>query len=188
MIKVVNPESFNFDSPIAQLMDVHSRGLDKDWMVKRAAVLTQEMKDIKPESGYSYIHLISLGAGEFTSNNRNGDWWNEKAGEFELPEPKEGIPKIIKLGGGLVEFHPTFMQGHVFKHHRNSDPKLAIGEIKAAAYNHDMHRGELIIKVPHGKEWDADLEKMAEGKQTSFSMAAKEPSDRCSICGNVSPM
>jgi hypothetical protein len=161
--------------------------VDKGWMTKRAAVLVDEIKNIKPEKGHSYIHLISLGAGEYVSTNRNGDWFNEKNGLFELPEPKAGEPKMLKLAGGLVEFHPTFMKGHVFKHHRNSSPDLAIGEIKAAAYNPEMHRGELLIKVAHGKEWDADLEKIASGQQVPFSMSLKEPYDHCSICGNRSP-
>jgi hypothetical protein len=173
MIKVIGTDSFNFDAPAASLVDVHSRGVDKTWMTKRAAVLVEEIKSIKPEAGHSYIHLISLGAGEFTGANRNGDWFNEKAGEYEFSDPKPGKDKIIKLAGGLEEYHPTFMRGHVFKHHKNTDPKQNIGEIKAAAYNPEMHRGELIIKVPHGQEWDSDLQKMANGTSPAFSMACK---------------
>jgi hypothetical protein len=75
---------------------------------------------------------------------------------------------MLKLAGGLEEFHPTFMRGHVFKHHQNTDPAKSIGVIKAAAYNPEMHRGELIIKVPHGAEWDADLQKMANGSSPAF--------------------
>lgn len=186
MIKVIPPGSFDFGMPVAKLVDVHSRGIDHSWLVKRAAVLTTEIAAIKPEPGYSYIHLISLGSQEKYGCNRNGDGFNKTAGDFTLPYPKAGSPKALKMAGGLVEFHPTFLHGHVFKHHNNRDPKGAIGEIKAAAYNNDMDRGELIIRVPHGREWDDDLQKLAGGRDIPFSMATKVPFDYCSLCGNQS--
>lgn len=186
MLKIVLTGSYDFGGiPVASLIDVHRRGVDSDWMIKRAAVLTREISTILPEPGHSFIHLISMGSQEAYGPNRNGDGFNEKAAGFELPEPKEGEPKIIKMGGGLVDYHPTFLKfGHVYKHHINKDPEKRIGDIKAAAYNPDMRRGELIIKVPHGKEWDADLEKLAQGKDIAFSMACKVAYDICSYCGN----
>lgn len=185
MIKVIPSGSFNFGAPVARLVDIYSRGVDRGWMTKRAAVLTREIAELRPESGHSYIHLISLGSQEFYGCNRNGDGFNEKRGEFELVDPKKDVPKIIKMGGGLIEFHPTFEKyGHVFKHHKNQDPKFKIGDIKCAAYNHDMHRGELIIKVPHNDEWNADLQKLASGQDIPFSMACKVATDCCSYCGN----
>lgn len=185
MLKIVLSGSFDFGIPTMSLVDVHRRGPDSTWMHKRAAVLTRELEGIRPEPGHSFLHLIDMGAQEAYGFNRNGDGFNEKAASFELPEPKPGTPKIIKLAGGLIDYHPTFLKyGHVFKHHMNKDPQRAIGEIKAAAYNPEMRRGELIIKVPHGHEWDADLEKLASGKDIAFSMACKVAYDICSICGN----
>lgn len=180
MIKIIPPGSFNFDDPVARLVDVHSRGVDHSWMQKRAAVLTREIADLRPEPNHSLVHLISLGAMEAYGHNRNADAFNEKSGSFKL-----GNGKIIKMAGGLMEFHPTFMKyGHVYKHHKNDDPAKSIGEIKAAAYNPDMRRGELIISVPHNLEWEADLQKLASGKDIPFSMACKVAYDICTECGN----
>lgn len=180
MIKIIPPGSFSFDDPVARLVDVHSRGVDSSWMQKRAAVLTREIADLRPEPNHSMIHLISMGAMEAYGHNRNADAFNEKAGTFRL-----GNGKTTKLAGGLMEFHPTFMKyGHVYKHHKNDDPAKSIGEIKAAAYNPDMRRGELIISVPHNLEWEADLQKLASGKDIPFSMACKVAYDICTECGN----
>lgn len=185
MYKVIVPGSFDFGSPAATLVDIHSRGVDKGWMTKRAAALTEQIKSLRPEPGYSYIHLISMGAQEAYGCNRNGDGFNEKAADFRLIEPKPGQDPIIKMAGGLKEYHPTFEKyAHVFKHHNNKDPKHAIGTVKASAYNEDMRRGELIIRVPHNEEWNDDLEKLANGKDIPFSMACKVAYDICTSCGN----
>jgi len=130
-------------------------------------------------------HTYTVGNGLVVSNcNRNGDYFNEAPTKFPLPFPKDASVRELDLVAGLVNTHPTFLQGHVFKHHRNDNPAGAIGKIAAQAYNHDMHRGELIIKVPHGREWDADLQKIASGGQVPFSMATRVPYDYCSGCGN----
>lgn len=180
MIKVIPPGSFSFDDPVARLVDVWSQGIDRKWVEKRAAVLTREIADIRPEAGHSFIHLISMGASEAYGFNRNADGFNEKAGSFKL-----GNGKTVQLGGGLMQYHPTFMKyGHVYKHHKNDDPSKSIGEIKAAAYNPDMRRGELIIKVPHNLEWEDDLQKLASGKDVPFSMACKVANDMCTECGH----
>lgn len=186
MIKVIPADSFEFGVPVARLVDVHSRGIDKSWMIKRAAVMTREISDIRPEKGYSFIHLIDMGAQEAYGPNRNGDGFNEKAAQFELIEPLPGCPKFINMGGGLMDYHSTFEKyAHVYKHHQNKDPQKAIGEVKVGAYNEDMRRGELVIKVPNDHpDWTMDLQKLAEGKDIPFSMACKVAEDICSHCGN----
>jgi len=184
MIKITGPDSFDFGEPVAQLVDIHSRGIDKAWMTKRAAVLVKEIDDLRPEKGHSFIHLISLSAGEVTGSNKNGDFFNEGKVAYNVPYPKDKEHEVLELVGGLKEYHPTFLQGHVFSNHRNDSPKKSIGEIKVAAYNEDMHRGELIIKVPHNHNWEDELQKLANDEQVGFSMAFREPFDQCSLCGN----
>lgn len=184
MIKVILPSSFNFEVPVVRLVDVHSRGVDHTWMQKRGAILTNEIDRIRPEAGHSYLHLIALGAMESYGTNRNGDGFNKQACEYHLPEPKKNVKAIIKLASGLIGHHRTFLNGHCFKHHQNKDPDRKIGDVKAAAFNHDMNRVELIIRVPHNDEWNTDLEKLANGKDIPFSMACKVAYDICSICGN----
>jgi hypothetical protein len=185
MIKVIPANSFDFGMPIASLVHVHARGVDKAWMHKRASAMSEAIRNVRPEDGHAFIHLISMGAMEAFGTNRNGDAFNEKSGSFELAEPKQGSPKRIELAGGLIEYHPTFSKhAHVFRHHKNSDPSLKIGDVVAEDYNGEMKRGELIIKVPVNKEWEEDLQKLAEGKDLAFSMSCKVPHDLCSACGN----
>lgn len=183
MLKVVFPQAFNFNAPTARLMDVHARGVDAAWMQKRAAVLTAELKSVRPEKGHSFIHLITMGAQEYYGANRNGDGFNEKTAKWELPAPKKGTPKIITLDGGLTQNHRTFLKyAHVFKDHVNKDPDLRSGDVHAEAYNPDMHRGELIIKVQNDK-WEPELEKLASGDDIAFSMSCKVPYDICFAAG-----
>ena len=171
-----------------RLVDVHSRGVDRGWMQKRAAMFSREIANLRPEPGHSYLHLLAMGALESVGVNRNSDGFNEKAAMYEVPEPAPGIAKFIKLAGGLQQYYPTFVtNGHVYPHHKNTDPAKAIGSIKHAAYNNDMRRVELIIRVPHGPDWDNELQKLAEGKDLAVSMAAKVPYDICTICGNRAP-
>lgn len=176
MIKVIPSDSFDFGMPAASLLDVWSRGVDASYLQKRAAVLTREIEDIKPEAGHSFIHLISLGAYDYTGSNKNSDSWLEKAGSVDIPEPKDGRTKKVELGGGLMETHSTFKSGHVFKHHLNGHPNKAIGKIAAEAYNPTMHRGELVIKVENDHpDWKDELQKLANGRDIPFSMACFPP-------------
>lgn len=119
---------------------------------------------LKPPDGMTGIHLVALGDSEAYPMNRNGDLF-----------PKEAC----------VKYHDTFVKyGHVFQHHRNKDPEKAIGQIKAAAYNPDMHRIELYIWADNEKARD-HLDRLEKTGEVSFSMAAKVPFDRCSCCGAI---
>jgi intein/homing endonuclease len=118
MIKVVFPHAFNFGLPVARLVDVHSGGIDHVWMQKRAAVLSKEISEIRPEQGHSFIHLITMGAQEFYGANRNGDGFNEKSARWEAFDPKPDGPTSVMLDGGLMQYHPTFKKyAHVYKDH-----------------------------------------------------------------------
>lgn len=116
-----------------------------------------------PDDRHYGVHLIAMGSGENYGFNKNGDWWTRD---------------------GLVRRHRTFeTNGHYFREHRNTDPKLKIGDIKAAAFHPKMDRVELIIwgdKEKSASEYAA----AKSGKQLSFSMSARVPWDECSICGH----
>ena len=121
-------------------------------------------EELKPPKGMTGIHLVALGDSEAFPMNRNGDLFTKKACET---------------------YYDTFVKhGHVFEHHRNKDPKKAIGEIKAAAYNPDMHRIELYIWADNEKAHD-HLERLEKTGEVSFSMACTVPNDRCSVCGAI---
>lgn len=187
VLKVIFPHAFNLGVPVARLAEIHSRGPDHSWMQKRAAVLTKELKAVRPEPGHTFIHAISMGAGEYYGSNRNGDFFNSKSARFEFPEPKKGGHKSTMLSGGLQEYHKTFAKyAAVYHDHINKDPKQASGSIVAEAYNPEMHRGELLIKVQDDK-WAPEIEKLARGEDSPFSMSCKVPYDICSICGNQAP-
>jgi hypothetical protein len=187
MLKVVLPHAFNLGVPVARIVDLHSRGVDRGWMQKRAAVLTKEIAAVRPEKGHTFIHAISLGSMEAYGANRNGDGFNEKSARYEAFDPKPGGPKSLMLDGGLMQFHQTFTKyAKVYKDHVNKDPALASGMIVAEAYNPDMRRGELLIKVQNDK-WAPELEKMANGEDPPFSMSCKVPYDICSACLNKAP-
>lgn len=139
-------------------------------IVKSASELGKQAETIfkvdydkmKPPKGMTGIHLVALGDSEAYPMNRNGDLF-----------PMEACKK----------YYNTFVEhGHVFEHHRNKDPKKAIGQIKAAAYNPDMHRIELYIWADNEKAHD-HLERLEKTGEVSFSMACRVPFDRCSVCG-----
>jgi len=184
MIKTVFPFA-GVGVQVARLVDVHSRGVDRDWMQKRAAVLTKEIEEVRPEEGHSFIHAISMGAGEYYGSNRNGDFFNSKAARVEFPEPEKGGPSSRMLSGGLQEYHKTFTKyAKVYHDHSNKDPELAYGDIVAEAYNPDMHRGELLIRLQDNK-WAPELEKMARGENTAWSMSCRVPYDTCLAPGTI---
>lgn len=166
MTKLVVPN--DMQAPLTSLVQVHSRGIDRGWLSKSAAVLTKELSEIRPEHDHSFIHLLAMGSSEKYGPNRNADGFKEAM---------------------LRRDHPTFVSdGHVFKHHRNRPSRgdRIYGEIKNAAYNEDMSRVELIIKVPD-RDWGEELEKLARDEEVAFSMSVKVPYDVCSRCSNQAP-
>ena len=169
--KLILPHNFNLDEPIAKMIDVHSKGIDKGWMQKRAAMFDDIMADVKPEKGKSYIHLITTGAGEVYGPNSNGDFFNKTAKEVVIPKPRRKGMARIELDGGLTKYHNTFMKtGHVYKHHQNNkDPKHATGMIKYESYNSKMDRGELIVALDNEK-WSKELQKVASDEPIYFSI------------------
>ena len=129
-----------------------------------SAISRELIENNMPDKDHFMVHLIAMGDGEAYGPNRNGDWWPKKANQT---------------------YHDTFVSnGHFFREHNNRDPKEAIGIVKASAYNDEMKRIELVI---HGDKTKAaeEYELAKEGKALSFSMSARVPNDRCSVCGNV---
>lgn len=121
------------------------------------------MQQHLPDDKHFGVHLIAMGSGENYAHNRNGDHW---------PEDE------------LKDRHHTFVKnGHFFREHRNRDPKLAIGSVKASAYNEDMDRVELII---HGDKEKAAPEyaRFRDNKSSSYSMSARVVGDICSCCSH----
>jgi len=183
-VKTILPASFGYSDPLCALVDVHSRGIDSSWMSKRAAAGVFRGLDIKPEKGHSFIHLIAMGDAEAYGFNRNGDGFLKQSRYVDIPNPKDGKTRRVKIAKGNIETHKTFEKfAKVYRHHVNKDPKKAEGDVFKSAHNDAMSRVELMIKVVNDK-WGNEIQKLASGEDVPFSMSCKVPFDVCTECGN----
>jgi hypothetical protein len=89
--------------------------------------------EYKSVPGFTYVNALFMGSGEWYSSNLNGDYFEENE---------------------LMNSYKTFLNGHHFKHHENSDPKKSYGTIEAVYFSPKMHRVEGIIKVDNEKSPD----------------------------------
>lgn len=160
MLKLIETDSFNWESP-----DISVINLDNlDGLVKTAAheEIREFISSIKPEQNKVFIHILSMGSGEYWGGNRNADYFPEE---------------------NLKRYYKTFEDGHIFTHHRNKNPETAIGKIIKAVWNDRMKRVELIAWVDRTKGAEF-VRRIDAGEFPSMSMACKTPYDKCSICGN----
>lgn len=121
------------------------------------------LNTFSPDSGFVYLHVIAMGAGEYYGCNINGDYFPER---------------------DLIARHNTFVtNAKVFKEHDNKPYSPDYGHVAFSWYNPKMHRVELILAVDKikGKEF---IDRQARGEQLEVSMGCKVAYDVCSICGN----
>lgn len=141
--------------------------LDLDNGVKSASsdLCSKEMLEkYRPQDDrHCAIHLIAMGDSNNFGFNRNGDWFD---------------------GAVLEKTAHTFVtHGHMFREHRNKDPRGAIGSVKFAAYSPKMKRVEIIVHMDKDKA-EEEYEMAKQGNALNFSMSCRVPNDRCSCCGN----
>jgi hypothetical protein len=122
------------------------------------------LKALPADQNLVYALVNALGAGEYYSSNRNGDYFPEEA---------------------LKQYHPTFVSnGKVYKHHINKDPKKKLGDILFSHYNDKMHRVELVItldrRIPDAMPV---IQRIEAGESPKSSMGCRVPYDICSITG-----
>jgi hypothetical protein len=177
MEKIIVPSSWDFGESITQLVKYSSKGLigyDYSVLVKRAGEETAHwIKNIKVASDQVPVHVIAMGATEAYGPNRNGDGFKEAA---------------------LKQYHDTFVKyAQHFRHHKNKDPKIRYGQVKASFYNEGMRRVELLSLLNAtkeaaekygGYEADKELQLINRGEDIPVSMACKIAYDVCSGCGN----
>lgn len=133
--------------------------------------ISEFVSSMPRESGHKYVLVNGIGAGEFWSSNRNGDYF-----------PEGGLKHAGEDYG-----YETFRTGHNFVHHDNKDPLKAVGTVKFASYNPRMHRVELILDTDMGKLARTDpatYEKVANDEPVDVSMGSKCDFDVCSICSH----
>jgi len=154
------------DTELLLFLDPSVRGVTKhaaasDLAPEIAGALSR-MSSGKATDGSMYLLVVGLGAGEYWGANRNGDYFPEAS---------------------LLKNYRTFGDARIYRQHQNKDPNKAIGDVILAAYNHVMHRVELIISFR--KELAPDLVKKVEaGELPDVSMGTRVPFDECSICHN----
>lgn len=163
MLKLIDIDSSFFnEEPVVQILNFETAGR----MVKSAADsrINTFVSDLKPEQGKIYVHILAMGAGEFFGANRNADYFPEE---------------------NLIKWHDTFRTSpaHIFKHHINKNPAIAIGKVIFSVYNERMHRVEIVAWIDAQKGWDV-VDKIERGEFPATSMACHTPYDTCSICGN----
>lgn len=178
MIKVITPHSQNFGDSVSSLIKVSSNGLvgsDLSSFVKRAGSEAAHMlKGIEFKPGEQPIHMIAIGATEAYGPNRNGDGFKEAT---------------------CRNYHDTFVKNaRWYRNHKNKDPKISYGLVKASMYNEKMKRVELIVALNATKEAaarnggllaDKEMQKIASGDDNwGVSMACRVAHDVCSGCGN----
>lgn len=162
MDKLLDSQSFfQEDEMQVRLLFQEDGGLTKE---AAAAEIDDFVKAIKPREGFFYLHINAMGAGEWYGSNRNGDYFPESQ---------------------LIKWHKTFetSPAHVFRHHVNKDPAIAIGKVIFSYYNPRMHRVELVAEVDKTKA-SAEYSRIMAGDFPMTSMACHTPFDVCSVCGN----
>ena len=126
------------------------------------------LREFAPDDNHFGIHLIAMGCGEDYGFNKNGDWWT-----------RDGL----KHNTGSYGAHTFVKNGAYYLEHNNRGPEVARGSIKAARYNDDMQRVELVVWGDKRKA-EEDYQHAKTGKTLTFSMSARVPDDECSCCGH----
>lgn len=177
----------SLDIPAAAIIPEFKGALDRGSLKKRASIFDAEYDKFERKPKHTYIHLISVAAGEHYGPNSRADFYNGESYKHDFPCPENGGPSFIILKPGLSATHnKTFMEhGGVYTEHFSSlDGAKPQGYIVKAAINPEMKRGELIIGVETEK-WADDIHKLESGTPLKFSIGASAPYDICSICGHV---
>jgi hypothetical protein len=166
MIKFNATNDWNFDVPPVNIIHESAD-------LKKLAAVQDELK-VEKTANQTDVHVIALGAYEGIGQNRNGDLFKEA-------ECLEHYKTFIKSGSKGKD--GKYDGRALNRHHKNKphDPKY--GNIKAAAYNPEMKRIELIIGLDNDKCAE-EIQQLENGKQINVSMAAKVASDVCTWCGH----
>jgi hypothetical protein len=162
-IKAFSPDHFNLgsDAPF-EILRFSSKGLDSG-QEKRANMFSRLINGYTPARDKTAVHTIAMTASEKFGFNRNGDGWKR---------------------ANLQRDHPTFItHAKVFRHHKNTPMDSSYGVVKAAVYNEDMDRVELLMELDNSKCAE-ELSLLERNGSYPVSMACKIAHDVCSICSN----
>jgi len=160
IIKFSSTEDFKCDVIPAEIIT------DPKQLTKRAG--SERFKHIKIPKHQTPVHLVALGSYEGTGANRNLDLFYED---------------------DCLRKHSTFVKAgravHIQHKNKPADPKF--GNIYDSDYNEKMKRIELMIGIDtNAPRMAKSLQKLAQGKQVSYSMASRQAWDRCTLCKHKS--
>ena len=172
--------------PSSVLLPAFSKGFDRDTLRKEASMFEQQYDQFERKPDHTYIHLISVAAGEQYGPNSRADFYNGHPYEVIFPYPEKGAPKSMMLDGGIEKYHKTFdTEGAVYTEHRSGREGFKPqGYIVVSGFNPDMQRGELIIGVKTDL-WRDDIQKLANGNPLRFSIGADARRDLCLPAGTL---
>lgn len=144
-----------------------------------------------------YVLINALGAGEYWGQNRNGDYFPEWSLLGKAPpddvrtiierwnaDPKnkdKQRPIPVPDSYGYKTFVTT---AKPYILHVNKDPLKATGDVIASAYNHHMHRVELIVFIYEARDPEG-VKALRADEPVAWSMGARVPFDACTICLNL---
>lgn len=197
MEKVIPIGSWNLDVEPIALIKVSRSGLlgyDRDQLLQKRAAAPMFADIIKKASllpGDIPIHTIAIGATEKYGSNRNGDGFNE---ETCRKQAHTFVSSPLSMWKNAVYYDNG---ARYYSNHKNREPKKSYGYVKAAVYNENMGRIELLILANGTKEAAdrnggmilplATREKLADGDFIAGSMSCVLPFDKCAMCGNEAP-
>jgi hypothetical protein len=166
MIKFNSTDDWSFDVPPVNIINESAD-------LKKIAAVQDELR-VEKTAGQTDVHVIALGAYEGIGQNRNGDLFKEA-------ECKKHYKTFINSGkrGKDGKYDGRALN----RHHKNKPEDPKYGNIKAAAYNQDMRRIELIVGLDNDKCAE-EIQTLSKGGQINVSMAAKVASDICTWCGH----
>jgi hypothetical protein len=161
-IKAFSPDHFNNgDEAPFEILRFSSKGLDVGQ--KRANMFSKLVEGYTPSNNKTAVHTIAMTASEKFGFNRNGDGWKQ---------------------ANLQRDHPTFVShAKVYRHHKNTPADPSFGVVKAAMYNDEMDRVELLMELDNTKCAE-ELSLLERNGSYPVSMACKIAYDVCSICSN----
>lgn len=173
------------------LWGANGRPLRESFGTKTASEASDYIKAVEPRPGKTIVLVLALGAYERYDLNRNGDGFNEFPYKPGM-QPTCGCCRADN-GGWVAQdevlpaHYGSFEQyGKVYRHHQNTDPQKACGDVIKAFWNPQMHRVELLIGVDNAIAPDL-VARIADGDYPAVSMGCRIKYDVCTICGHRAP-
>lgn len=176
-LKTVDPGDYDWGEAPVAIVKQSSRGIigsDLDSLIKRASNdLIMQAKNLEHRPDEELVHLFAVGDTPFYGCNRNFDGFDTET---------------------CKNRHHTFVKhAKWYRQHKNNDPKLSYGIVKASSFNEKMHRIELICALNRSKSAadrtdgliaDLELQDLASGRDIPVSMSCVLPFDYCSGCNH----